>query len=138
MLVQVHLGERDNVPLARLRIERDIRVLHLPSPERTGFNTPASNGPFEVVDAREHGHVREGQIPAVARRHARRAEELSLHTLGREREVEVAAVETVLPLELLVELEDRGGSGVGVLDGAGAAAGGDGRAGEFDSDGTFA
>lgn len=71
--LQEHLLKPNDLPLLGLRVQRQVRVLHLANLQRPGLDLPTRHRPLQVVRARLHREVGQRDVVAVARRHRRRA-----------------------------------------------------------------
>lgn len=70
---EVHLLKPNDIPLARLRVERQVGVLNLTKLESTRLGLTAADRALQVVVAGHDGEVGQGDIPRVAGCDRRRA-----------------------------------------------------------------
>jgi hypothetical protein len=103
---------------------RNIASTRSPVLQRTVLNHTASNRPLQGISTRLDGEVGQRDLEAVASAQVRQAEVASLHTLGRDLQLVVAAVVAFLPLQFFIVADQEGGLVVGFGEGGVGAEGG--------------
>ena len=80
--IKIHDLEPNDIPGARIRIQRDVSRLRLAILQVARPGGAARDRALDLVRAREHGEVGERQLPGVARRDAGRPVEAGVQAVG--------------------------------------------------------
>lgn len=71
LIFDKHLIKPNDLPLARLSVQRKVTVLHLALMDKTRFHLSTSNRPTQMVIVMLDGKVGQGNFPAIPGSHSR-------------------------------------------------------------------